>query len=82
VSQVTEETVSERVISQILDQASTIRVSMRHAQLVFGCSREFLKQKMLNLIRPEQIDDLFMSQHRVAAANLARRANEQGQQQY
>jgi hypothetical protein len=66
VHQVAEELVSVRVIAHILQQASSVRISVRLPQLVGGGVRIALKDHRPDLIQPEKINDLLVGKNRVA----------------
>jgi hypothetical protein len=51
---------AERVVTHILDHAAAIRVGVGLAQLVFRSIRKTLQQQGLEVVHPQQIDDLFM----------------------
>ena len=69
VDQIAEEPVSERIIAQVLDQASAVGIAMGHAELVRRRAGILFQQKGLDLIFPEQVNDLFVGQNGIRHAN-------------
>src|ERR1700732_2291655 len=65
VHQVAEFPTTERIISEILDDRASIGVGMRLFELVLGESGISLEQQRLDLVGPQQIDNLLVRQNRI-----------------
>ncbi len=68
VRKVTEKAAAEGIIAHVLNYASTVRVGLCLAQLLWGCAGKALEQKGLNVLCPFGIDNGLVSQDRVPKA--------------
>src|SRR2546428_9458830 len=67
--QVTEESAAERVISEILNDASAVRVAVCDSELIWCSIAEALKQDCLDVVVPKNIDQRLVCKHRITSSN-------------
>src|ERR1700758_3520485 len=65
VHQIAELPATERVVAEILDEGASVGVGMRFFKLVCRQSGKPLEDQRLDLIAPQQVDDLLVSENRV-----------------
>jgi len=70
VQQVAEVFVAERVIAEVLDNAAAVSIGVGLVEVVVRCSGKSLAQERLDLVRPSQIYNFFMREHRVTGHPL------------
>src|SRR5205823_14617531 len=75
--QVTEHLVAERIVAHVLNKTPAIRIGMGLAQLYLRCHGKLLLQQGLDLVSPQQINDLFMRKNGVSMANLRKAKDNQ-----
>jgi hypothetical protein len=69
-SEVAEILAAERVVAHVLNQRTAVGEGMRFFQIIRGSAGESLAEQRSDVILPQQIDDLFVRQYRIRAANL------------
>src|SRR6266581_3160754 len=62
--------VAERVVTHVLDQRAAVGKGMRFLEILCARSWESFGKQRLNVVLPKKVDDLFMGEHRISAANL------------
>src|ERR1700693_4433192 len=72
VDQVAEQMAAERVVAQILNHRTTVRVGMRFLQLFRRGIREPLQKERLDRDVPCRVDNGFVRQHRKTTADAGR----------
>src|SRR4051812_44590748 len=75
--QVAELSAAERIVTEVLDDRAPVRVSMGLADLVFGDRGKPLQQERADIGGPYQVDDLFVSKHRMCRCAGAEEEREQ-----
>ena len=74
--EIAEVLVAERVVTHVLYQRSAIGKGVRLFQILRGRCRETFLEQRLNVILPKKVDDFFMREYGICAANL-RQADKQ-----
>jgi hypothetical protein len=69
--QVAELLVTERVITQVLDDGASVGVGMRFFDLIFRETGISLEQQGADLVGPEQVYDFLVGQNRVSERRAA-----------
>src|SRR4029077_4425548 len=77
--EVAEKGVPVRVIAHILNDGAAVGVSLRSAQIFFGCLREFFQQQRLDVRLPNRIDNGFVREDSVGV-NGRRQRQQNGDQ--
>lgn len=75
-SKIAEVLVAERVVAHVLHQRAAVGKSMCLFQIIPGCCRKTLQEKWLDVVFPEQVDDFFMREDGISAANLRQASDE------
>ena len=73
VDQIAKESVTERIISKVLNNASAIRVSVCDSEIVFRSVREAFEQHCFDVVVPKGIHQRLVCEHRVASSNFRTR---------
>ena len=71
VHEVAEFPITERVVTEILNDGASIGVSMRLPDLIVRESRKSLEQKWLDFAAPEQVNDFFVRENGVRRRSTA-----------
>ena len=66
--EITEEFISERVVTQILDNRATVSIGVSLEQLIRCRVRESVQEKRLNAVFPRGVDNRFVGQNGVGRA--------------
>ena len=68
--EVAEVLVAKWVVAHVLNQRPSIGEGVRFLQILWSRCWESLGQQWLNVILPKKIDNFFVGEHRIGAANL------------
>jgi len=79
VGEVAEEFVAERVVAEILDEAAAVGVGVGFDEFVRSGVGIALKEKRFYFVLPQDVNDLFMGEERVAAGGERKEEEEQEQ---
>src|SRR5258706_16337559 len=66
--QITEKSAAERIISEILNDASAVCVAVCDSELIRCGTGEALKQDRLDVVVPERIDQRLVCKHRITSS--------------
>src|SRR5437763_2508223 len=69
--QITEFSIAERIVAQILDYGAPVGIGMSLFDLIFRQSWISFQQKRTNPIGPQKIHDLLVSQYRISGRSAA-----------
>src|SRR4029077_3766632 len=82
VHQVAELLVTERVITQVLDDGASVGVGMRFFDLIFRETGISLEQQGADLVGPEQVYDFLVGQNRVSERRAAAHHHDEKKRHY
>src|SRR5258708_8969243 len=78
VDRMAKESITKRIISEVLNNASAIHVSVCDSEIVFRSVREAFEQHCFDVVVPKGIHQRLVCEHRVASSNFRTRPQSQG----